>query len=61
MGRVQMKHAVPQRRGPVPITRHDEQHSLVAKRSIRRDDGPARPDSDVTVQYVLGTSSRPLP
>ena len=38
----------------ISITRHDERQSLVTEQSIRRDDDPARPDSDTTVQYAPG-------
>ena len=49
MDRVRMKHAVPQRqRGPVSTMRHGERQSHVTKRSTRRNDDSARPDSDTT-------------
>ena len=38
----------------ISITRHDERQSLVTEQSILRDDDPARPDSDTTVQYAPG-------
>ena len=55
MDRVRTKHAVPPRRGPVSTTRHEK------RRSTRRNDDSARPDSDTTVQYASATGTRPLP
>ena len=41
--------------------RYDDRQSLVAKRTIQRDDDLARPDSNTTVQYVPGTGPRARP
>ena len=41
--------------------RSNERQSHITKLSTRRDDNPARSDSETTVQDAPGTSTRPLP
>ena len=55
--------STPYRRGEAPVstTRHDERQSLVTKRTTRRDDNSAQPDSDTTMQYAPETGTMPPP
>ena len=43
------------------VNKETEQQSLITKRSTRKDDDPARPDSDATVQHAQGTVTGPRP
>ena len=56
LGQSPCRQSTPCRRGEAPIstTLHDERQLLVNKRLTRRDDGPARPDSDTTMLDLAG-------